>query len=54
MDECTGMINYDKPIDTSLVRVLTAKDDAYVLRDGVHDFETIWPGIFTSMRKNES
>jgi len=44
MDECTHLMNYDKPIDNTLIRVLTAKDDAYVLRDGVHGFEQIWPG----------
>jgi hypothetical protein len=44
MDECTHMLNYDKPIDTSMIRVISAKDDAYVLRDGVNDFNSIWPG----------
>lgn len=44
MDECTHMVNFDVPCDTSLVRVLAAKDDAYVLRDGLADFRTIWPG----------
>lgn len=45
MDECTHLINFDKPYDVNLVRVLSAKNDAYVLRDGVHDFHSIWPGI---------
>ena len=44
MDECTHLVNFDVPHDTSLVKVLTAKDDAYVLRDGLADFRTIWPG----------
>ncbi len=44
MDECTHLINYDIPYDTSLVRVIAAKDDAYILRDGVNDFNSIWPG----------
>ena len=44
MDECTHLINYDKPFDSSLVRVISAKDDAYILRDGVNDFNSIWPG----------
>jgi hypothetical protein len=43
MDECTHMLNFDMPIDTSLVKVVAAKDDAYVLRDGVNDFQSIWP-----------
>ena len=41
MDECTHLINYDIPYDTSLVRVIAAKDDAYILRDGVNDFNSI-------------
>ena len=44
MDECTHMINFDVPVDTSLIKILSAKDDAYVLRDGVSDFKSIWPG----------
>ena len=44
MDECTHFINYDMPFDTSLIKVIAAKDDAYILRDGVNDFNSIWPG----------
>jgi hypothetical protein len=44
MDECTHMVNYDVPFDPSLIHVVAATDDAYVLRDGVNDFKTIWPG----------
>lgn len=44
MDDCTHLLNYDMPFDTSLVSVLTATDDAYVLRDGLNDFNSIWPG----------
>ena len=44
MDECTHLLNFDVPFDTSLVHVVAAKDDAYVLRDGVNDFNSIWPG----------
>lgn len=43
MDECTHLLHYDVPVDTSLVYALVAKDDAYVLRDGVNDFNSIWP-----------
>ncbi len=46
MDECTHLLHYDIPVDTSLVHVIAAKDDAYVLRDGVNDFNSIWPGFF--------
>jgi hypothetical protein len=38
MDECTHLLNYDVPVDTSLIRVVSAKNDAYVLRDGVNNF----------------
>ena len=44
MDECTHLVNFDVPIDTNLVNVIAANDDAYVLRDGVNDFNSIWPG----------
>lgn len=43
MDECTHMVNYEKPFDTSLARIIAAKDDAYVLRDGVDCFSKVWP-----------
>ncbi len=45
MDECTHLINFDKPFDNTLTNILSAEDDAYILRDGVYDFPTIWPGI---------
>ena len=44
MDECTHIINYDKPIDMNLIKVVAALEDAYILRDGVHDFHSVWPG----------
>lgn len=47
MDECTHMLSFDTPVDTSLVHVVAAKDDAYVLRDGVNDFLSIWPGSYS-------
>ena len=46
MDECTHLVNYDIPFDTSMVHILTADDDAYVLRDGVNDFKSIWSGVY--------
>uniref|UniRef100_T1IPK7 Uncharacterized protein n=1 Tax=Strigamia maritima TaxID=126957 RepID=T1IPK7_STRMM len=44
MDEFTHLANYDTPVDTSLVIVIAAKDDAYVLRDGVEDLTHLWKG----------
>ena len=44
MDETTHMVNYDIPFDPSLVHIVSATDDCYVLRDGVNDFKAIWPG----------
>lgn len=44
MDECTHMLNFDMPYDPSLIHVLSGKDDCYVLRDGVNDIRTVWPG----------
>lgn len=45
MDECTHLLNFDKPIDPTLVYAIAAKDDAYVLRDGVQSFSKVWPGM---------
>lgn len=45
MDECTHLLNFDIPFDTELINVIAAKDDAYVLRDGVNDFQSIWTGF---------
>lgn len=44
MEDCTHLVNYDTPYDTNMISVLTASDDAYVLRDGVNGFKEIWPG----------
>jgi hypothetical protein len=38
------MLNFDTPYDTNLIHAVVAKDDCYVLRDGVNDFQSIWPG----------
>lgn len=43
MDECTHLINYAVPVDPSMINVISAKEDAYILRDGVNDFKSIWP-----------
>ena len=44
MDECTHLLNFDRPIDPTLVYAIAANDDAYVLRDGVQSFSEVWPG----------
>lgn len=44
MDDCTHLLNFDAPVDTSLVKIISANEDCYILRDGVNDFESIWPG----------
>ncbi|XP_026037467.1 protein ABHD18 isoform X2 [Astatotilapia calliptera] len=44
MDECTHMANFSVPVDTSLIVVVQAKEDAYVPRTGVLSLQEIWPG----------
>ncbi|XP_005463176.2 protein ABHD18 isoform X1 [Oreochromis niloticus] len=44
MDECTHMANFSVPVDTSLIIVVQAKEDAYVPRTGVVSLQEIWPG----------
>jgi len=44
MDEATHLKNFPPPVDTSLVRFLVAKHDAYVPRDNVMSPCDIWPG----------
>ncbi|XP_072771284.1 protein ABHD18 [Nerophis lumbriciformis] len=44
MDECTHMANFSVPVDTSLIIVLQAREDAYVPRTGVLSLQEIWPG----------
>lgn len=45
MDEVSHLLNYEMPYDASLVSVLTASNDAYVLRDGANDYKQVWPGV---------
>ena len=45
MDECTHLVNYDVPVDTEMVKIILAKNDCYVLSDGVNDIRSIWPGM---------
>lgn len=44
MDECTHMANFSVPVDTGLIIVVQAKEDAYVPRTGVVSLQEIWPG----------
>ncbi|XP_045887065.1 protein ABHD18 [Micropterus dolomieu] len=44
MDECTHMANFSVPVDTSLIIVVQAKEDAYIPRTGVLSLPEIWPG----------
>uniref|UniRef100_H3CJY0 Abhydrolase domain containing 18 n=1 Tax=Tetraodon nigroviridis TaxID=99883 RepID=H3CJY0_TETNG len=44
MDECTHMANFSVPVDTSLIIVIQAIEDAYVPRTGVLSLQDIWPG----------
>nr|CAG4640972.1 EOG090X08BF [Eulimnadia texana] len=44
MDEFTHVANYSKPVDCSSIIIVTAKDDAYVPREGAGDLSQIWPG----------
>ncbi|XP_034036889.1 protein ABHD18 isoform X1 [Thalassophryne amazonica] len=44
LDECTHMANFSVPVDTSLIIVIQAREDAYVPRAGVVSLQEIWPG----------
>lgn len=44
MDEFTYLGYYSTPVDPNLIIIVAAKDDAYVLREGVTDLTEIWPG----------
>ncbi|XP_014253602.1 protein ABHD18 [Cimex lectularius] len=44
MDECTHIANFSKPVDTSLIIIVCARDDGYVPREGVTNITDIWPG----------
>lgn len=44
MDETTHLRNFSKPVDTSLIIAICAKDDAYVPRENCTSLEELWPG----------
>lgn len=43
MDECTNLQNFSVPVDTSLIIAISARNDAYVPREGCADLTDIWP-----------
>lgn len=44
MDEFTHLGNFSVPVDTSLIIVVAAQEDAYVLREGITDLSELWQG----------
>ena len=44
MDECTHLGNFSVPVDPELIIIVSAKQDAYVPREGVLPLDQLWPG----------
>uniref|UniRef100_A0A0B6ZRB6 Uncharacterized protein n=2 Tax=Arion vulgaris TaxID=1028688 RepID=A0A0B6ZRB6_9EUPU len=44
MDECTHLGNFSVPVDPELVIIVSARQDAYVPKDGVIGLDQLWPG----------
>ncbi|GFN94229.1 protein abhd18 [Plakobranchus ocellatus] len=44
MDECTHLGNFSIPVDPELIIIVSARQDAYVPRDGVLPLDQLWPG----------
>lgn len=44
MDECTHLGNFSVPVDPELIIIVSAKQDAYVPREGVIGLDQLWPG----------
>ncbi|CAL1537894.1 unnamed protein product [Lymnaea stagnalis] len=44
MDECTHLGNFSTPVDTELIIIVSAKQDAYVPKEGVLGLDDLWPG----------
>ncbi|BFZ24514.1 hypothetical protein BsWGS_27553 [Bradybaena similaris] len=44
MDECTHLGNFSVPVDPELVIIVSAKQDAYVPKEGVIGLDQLWPG----------
>ena len=53
MDAATFVGNFSTPVDTSLIIVITARQDAYVPRDKVPSLQELWPGIEVSFYCHE-
>lgn len=43
MEEFTHLGNYSQPVDTSLIIIVAAKQDAYIPHEGVLSLKQIWP-----------
>ena len=44
MDECTHLANFTTPVDTRLIIIVGAKQDAYMPRHTTLDLLELWPG----------
>lgn len=44
MDECTHLGNFSMPLDTRLIIIIAAKQDAYIPRSNVLGLDKLWPG----------
>ncbi|CAG5130947.1 unnamed protein product, partial [Candidula unifasciata] len=44
MDECTHLGNFSVPVDPELIIIVSAKQDAYVPKEGVIGLDQLWPG----------
>lgn len=44
MDECTHLGNFSTPVDPELIIIVSAKQDAYVPKEGVLGLDDLWPG----------
>ena len=44
MDECTHLGNFSCPVDTDLIIIIQAMQDAYIPRDNVLSLSDLWPG----------
>lgn len=44
MDECTHLGNFSVPVDPELIIIVSARQDAYVPKEGVLGLDDLWPG----------
>ncbi|XP_072039935.1 protein ABHD18-like [Amphiura filiformis] len=45
MDAATFVGNFSTPVDSSLITVIAAEQDAYIPRDKVPSLQDLWPGV---------